>query len=321
MFRRSLAALAALFMFTGAQGAEPQPAQPTAARQLASAPKIATPPLFRVSDSDSEFYLLGTFHILPPGLDWRSREAGSALDKAEMLWFEAEVDTPAAQQKTNQVLMTKGFLPAGQTLSKLLSAEDAALLAKIAGETDLPMEAVDPMRPWLAFLTLSVQFIANQGFDPASGVEHILLKESRARGRDMRFLETVEQQLALFTTLSPEAEKELLILTLREWETQREDFPVLFEAWRKGDLETIDALMNEQMRLLAPDVYDMLLVRRNKAWAEEVAAAISGGRGAAVVAVGAGHLAGANSLPQLLADKGFTVERVGGPPSTAENER
>lgn len=277
----------------------------------------ASPPLYRVTDADSEFYLLGTFHILPPGFDWRSREAGAAIDAADAIWFEAEVDTRAAQQKTLQILQSKGFNPPGKPLSAMLGAEDADRLSAVAAELNLPMTAIDPMRPWQAFLVLSVQFIVSQGFDPGSGVEAALLAEGRARGRSLRFLETVEQQLGLFTDLAPATEKELLVLTLRDWEKQKADFDPLFEAWKKGDVEAIDALMNAPMRAAAPHVYEVLLTKRNAAWTEEIAKAIASGRGKAVVAVGAGHLAGPHSVPAMLEAKGFSVTKV--EPAPAKN--
>jgi uncharacterized protein YbaP (TraB family) len=300
------AAVASLLLFSGPALSKPS------GKTDASAQKTATPPLFRVSDADSEFYLLGTFHVLPPGTDWRSRDAGLALDKADAIWFEAEVDTPAAAQKTQQILQAQGVNPKGVTLSKMLGPDDAAKLKSVADELNFSMAALDPMRPWQAFLALNVGFIMAQGFHPDSGVEPALLAEARARGKQMRFLETVEQQLDLYTSLPPAVEKKLLVETLREWDTQKAEFQSLFDAWRTGDVAALDDYMNKSMRDEAPEVYEVLVVRRNNAWADEIAKAVTTGRGKAVVAVGAGHLAGGDSLPAMLAAKGLTVERVGG---------
>ncbi|GAB4519465.1 MAG: TraB/GumN family protein [Amphiplicatus sp.] len=283
---------------------------PPAAALGAPPPGAAVPPMWRLADADSEIWLLGTFHILPKDLDWRSPPVAAAFDGAETVWFEAEVDTPAARQKTVQIIMTQGFNPPGETLSAMLAPEDASRLAEVTQELGLPLSAIDPMRPWQAFLTLSVQFIVNQGFDPGSGVETKLLAEARAAGRELRFFETIEEQLALFTTLDPETEKKLLVVTLRDWDKQQAQFDALFEAWRTGDAEAIDRLMNETLRAEAPKVYDALIVRRNEAWAAEIAGLMAGS-GRALVAVGAAHLAGERSVPALLRERGFTVERYG----------
>lgn len=290
--------------------AAPARAETATAPQTITGPEIAAPPIWRVSDADSEIWLLGSFHILPPGFAWRSEDVETALEAANIMWFEAEVDAPSTKQKTLQVLMTEGFNQGGKTLTGLLDPADAERLTAIAASLGLPMRAVDPMRPWQAFLTLSVQFIVNRGFDPSSGVETALLAEARTRGRDLRFFETVEQQLGFFTALSPDAEKDLLVTTLREWDQQTSDFDDLFNAWASGDVAAIDEMMNASLRQSAPEVYEALVSRRNAQWADQIAGEMAGA-GKELVVVGAGHLAGADSVPALLAKKGFTVERLG----------
>lgn len=312
----ALSTFAAALLLAAASPAFAQPPGEAAAT-APSADKTATPPMWRVTDDDSEIFLLGTFHILPPGLEWRSDSLAAALDAADTLWFEAEVDTPAAKQKTFQILMTEGFNPAGKALSGMLDPADAVRFGTIVESLGLPLKAVDPMRPWQAFLTLSVQFIVKEGFDPASGVETVLLSEARAGGRTLKFFETVEEQLRLFSNLSPRAEKDLLVTTLREWDQYTDDFDDLFIAWSKGDVGAIDAMMNEDIREAAPEVYDVLVTKRNAAWAKTIAAEMAGA-GTELVAVGAGHLVGEGSVPALLKARGFKVERYGVAADAAE---
>ncbi len=270
----------------------------------------ATPAMWRVSDDDSELWLLGTFHILPPELDWRSDPLARAVDAAEKIYFEAEVDAPEAQKKTLELLTTEGFLPDGGSLRAMLSAQDAEKFEEIIAELGLPMGQLDRMRPWQAFLIMSVQHIVAQGFTPGAGVEAVLLKEARLRDRALGFFETAEQQIRLFTSLEPKTELALLELTIREWDEQDASFTALFNAWRDGDVAMIDALMNDAMRRDFPAVYKQLLSDRNEDWAEQIDA-IMKGDGKTLVAVGAAHLIGAGSVPALLKDAGYTVERYG----------
>ncbi len=271
---------------------------------------IATPPLWRVTDDDSEFWLFGTFHILPPDVEWRQGVLDAVLQGAATFYFEVDGDAPDAQSRTLNILMTKGFNTPGETLSNLLSADDAQRLTEIAAELGAPMAALDPMRPWQAFLALSVQFIINQGFEPGKGADNVLIAEARTRGKDLKFFESIEEQLGFFTELPPEIEKELLVSTLRDWEEQKAGFDGLFEAWRTGDIAVIDQNMNETIRENAPEVFQVLIVDRNKAWGEMIANDMREGSGVALVAVGAAHMAGEeDSLPALLAADGFTVER------------
>lgn len=274
----------------------------------------ATPAMWEVTDEDSEFILLGTFHILPPSLNWRSPEIADAIERADVVYFEVDAESPSAQSKTVSAVMTQGFFTNGDTLETRLDAADAAKLKEIVSQIGLPLAAINPMRPWNAFLTLTVQFIVQQGFDPASGVDSVLLAEARTRGKEIVFLETIEQQLGLFTGLDPQAETDLLVMTIRDWENQSATFDELFAAWATGDTSALNTQMNQPMREETPKLFDRLLVDRNRAWADRLAADLKNGSGVALVAVGAAHLVGdEHSVPAMMASMGYDVRRLNGP--------
>ncbi len=280
---------------------------------------VATPAMWRAADADTEVYLLGTFHILPKSLQWRTQALETAFEKSDIVYFEVETDAPDSQPKTLGVLMTEGFNPDGALLSDMLGAPDAASLREIVASLGLPFEGVNPMRPWNAFLTLSVQFIIQQGFDPGAGVDSKMLAEARTKGKSIRFFETIEEQLALFTGLSPETEKDLLVLTIRDWEHQAESFDDLFTAWRTGDTAAIDGEMNRVMRDQAPAVFERLLVERNRVWADEIERIMATDTGAVFIAVGAAHLVGDRSVQSMLAGRGIEFERYGDAPAAAND--
>ena len=272
----------------------------------------ATPAMWRVADKDSEFILLGSFHILPPELDWRTPALANAMEGAQTVYFEVDAESTQAQTKTVGVVMTQGFLPSGQKLTNLLERNDADKFVQIARSLNLPLAGVDPMRPWNAFLTLSVQFIIQQGFDPSAGVDSSLISEAKVRGKDLVYFETIEEQLGFFTGLSPEVEKDLLVLTIREWENQLGAFDKLYTAWTTGDTSVIDAEMNLAMREQAPEVFTKLITERNARWADQLESDLRNGAGKALIVVGAGHLVGDQySVPALLAARGFDVSRYG----------
>ncbi len=282
--------------------------QPAAKLDVAT----ATPAMWRVTDEDSEYILLGTFHILPADLNWRTDALNAAFQNADTIYFEVEADGPNAQAIAVNTVMTQGFNKQGVTLSGMLSDAETAILKEICQELGLPFAAVDPMRPWNAFLTLSVQFIINQGFDPGAGVDSRLLAEARTYGKELRFFETLKEQLAFFTTLEPEVEQKLLAVTIRDWDEQQAAFDDLFLAWVEGNVDFVDEQMNDAMREEAPEVYQRLIVDRNIAWAEELDAALKNEAGTGLVAVGAGHLVGGEySVPALLAAKGYAVTPYG----------
>jgi uncharacterized protein YbaP (TraB family) len=279
----------------------------TAAPAVTSA---AQPPMWRVSDADSEIYLLGTIHVLRPGADWRPGYLARALDRAEVLWLEADTEGREAQARAASFATAQGRLPAGQSLFDIVGPEEAEGLRAMAAKIGAPIADIETMRPWFAFLALSYFAAGAEGFDPNVGVEKVLISEWRARGRSIRYLESVEQQLGVLAGLAPEVERALLVESVHEWERGDASLEELFSAWWNGDETTIADIMNDSLRDGAPEVFNALVVRRNEDWAMKIEREMAGS-GTELVAVGAGHLVGEGSLPALLEAKGFTVERYG----------
>jgi hypothetical protein len=67
-------------------------------------------------------------------------------------------------------------------------------------------------------------------------------------------------------------------------------------------------MISGEMREKFPDLYELLIVKRNKNFASQIDGLLKGD-GTALVAVGAGHLVGKDGVPTLLKSMGYTVER------------
>lgn len=81
--------------------------------------------------------------------------------------------------------------------------------------------------------------------------------------------------------------------------------------WTRGDVEAIAKLENDEMKTKYPDLYDVLLVKRNAHFADTLAGMLKDpATGTVFVAVGAGHLAGPDSVLKMLEARGFSSVRV-----------
>jgi uncharacterized protein YbaP (TraB family) len=88
----------------------------------------------------------------------------------------------------------------------------------------------------------------------------------------------------------------------------------MVEAWRNGDVEGLAEATFRSLReepRFAP-MYRALFFDRNKRMAERLVAMLDQPRSYFVV-VGAAHLAGPESIPELLRTHGFRVEQVSVP--------
>jgi uncharacterized protein YbaP (TraB family) len=79
-------------------------------------------------------------------------------------------------------------------------------------------------------------------------------------------------------------------------------------AWKRGD-QSVFVNMLGQLRQASPDTYRMMFIERNERWADWIRARMQA-PGTVFVAVGAGHLAGPDSLLVRLAERGIPSQRV-----------
>jgi uncharacterized protein YbaP (TraB family) len=291
MFKRLKRGLAALAILT--------------ASAVAAFPAAADPALWVVRDEDSTIYLLGTVHVLRPDTVWRSPAIDRAMAEADALWIEVEADDPAAMQP----LVRKYGLDPANPLSGKLTPEQKARLDAAAAGMGASGAALEPLRPWLAGLTLSIGPLVKAGYDPASGVESKLKAAARDAGKPIRTLETLEQQIGFFADLPPAVELAFLLSALDEMDSGPAMLDALVAAWSAGDMEALNELMVSEMVADYPELYQALLVRRNKDWAGQIQTLL-GGKGVSVIAVGAAHLVGDESVQAQLLARDIAVERL-----------
>ena len=264
------------------------------------------PALWVVRDADSTIYLFGTVHLLRPGHDWMTPEVTAAFNSAETLWL--EIEDPTDQAAATPLIMQHGLSPA-TPLSSRLTAEEFAELDRAAQTIGLSGQALDPMRPWLASISLSMAPLVRAGFDPEAGVDVVLRQHALDAGKPIHGLETIEQQLMFFANLSPEDEVNFLRSTLDTFEESATLLDQMSAAWSAGNPDALYDLGGDEMRADYPGIYDVILTRRNADWVDQIQEELAGS-GTVFMAVGALHLAGPDSVQAQLATEGVQAERV-----------
>jgi uncharacterized protein YbaP (TraB family) len=105
------------------------------------------------------------------------------------------------------------------------------------------------------------------------------------------------------------AEQEhLLADTLNDLDTEMANLSTLAQAWKAGETPTIERIVLQDLKK-DPQMYQRLLVARNRNWMPKLEALFSRS-GHAFVVVGAAHLVGPDGLIALLQAKGYRVEQM-----------
>ena len=265
----------------------------------------AAPAMWRVSDADSQVYLFGTLHALRPKAQWRTPLYDRVLREAGTVWFEA--DMQSGDPDTIRLLIQRYGSDPDTPLSRKLPAGDLDALSR---QTDVAR--IEHLRPWAAALMLSVQPALARGATVEKGADLTITRAARSDAKQVRALETLEDQARMFAGLPQPSEVRYLTSVIHERSRgSRLRLPFqpasLEAAWQAGRLgpAEIAAMKAENAAL-----YDALLRRRNLAWADALGAEMAGTSGVELVNVGALHMLGGDGLPALLKARGFRVERV-----------
>jgi uncharacterized protein len=267
---------------------------------------LAHPALWQVKNGNSTIYLFGTVHLLPNDTDWHFPALNQALAQSQTLYIELTDDDQANMAS----LVMRYGLDTAHPLSTQLSESENAALTRAAQLAGLPGGAatLQPMRPWLAALTLSVAPLLKAGLDPAEGVDRQLKLQMTTAGKPVHGLETAQQQIEFLADLPNSLQLAFLRDTLRDTDKDAAELRSLVDAWKQGNVAAIAKLENDELKTQEPALYQELLVQRNTTWAAKIKDMLKQ-PGTVFVAVGAAHLAGPDSVQAQLAKLGITAQQ------------
>jgi uncharacterized protein YbaP (TraB family) len=273
----------------------------------AKAPRVAHPALWEVSDPDTTIYLFGTIHLLPENYQWRTPKFNQAMERSQKLVVETIVD-----DKNPTKLMTAmaaiGFAKGLPPISERVSPDKRAALAAAIKRSGIPPAVFDQMKTWTAgFTLLSVQF-RDMGLKGKDGVEAVLRDSFATKGKPIGELETNIEQLGFFDTLPEKAQRALLEGALDEQNGMDAEFAGMLDAWAKGDVNGIARTFDRDLAA-SPELQQALIRQRNANWTKWIRERMAE-PGSLMVAVGAGHLAGKESVIEMLKRQGLRVRQI-----------
>jgi uncharacterized protein YbaP (TraB family) len=270
-------------------------------------PGPAHPALWEVSDPDTTIYLFGTIHLLPPKYSWENAPIERAIAKSDGLVVETIVDSQNPQEMA-AAFQSLGFAPGLPPIVDRVSPAKRPLLLAAIAKSGLPPAAFDRMKTWAAAFTLLTLQYKAVGIGGEDGVEMTLRQQFSKAGKPVGQLETNAEQLGFFGVLPEEAQRMLLEGAVEKPEAMGKEFQTMLAAWSKGDVPAIAKVFNDDLSA-SPALLDALVKRRNAHWSQWIEKRLAA-PGTVFVAVGAGHLAGPDSVQTLLEGRGLKVRRL-----------
>lgn len=258
----------------------------------------------------ARLFLLGSVHIGDGRqLVLNTRIEGDWTQAQELV---VELDTTSlspidAVDATNRF----GLLPRGTMLKNVVSASTYKQVQQYMKAHNYPMERIDRMRPWLVAQVVTQLEYAAAGLDAENGVDVALMRRAAGR-KGVVPLESLEEQAALFAGMPAPLQETMLVEILREAQALLAVTRATLAAWEQGDEKTLGDLLfgNATRDPAMTEFYERVFFSRNRSMADRLVA-LSADAKPRFVVVGTGHLIGAQGIPELLAQRGFKVERVG----------
>ncbi|MES2956798.1 MAG: TraB/GumN family protein [Pseudomonadota bacterium] len=283
------------------QAQEPTPQQLQAAAAQARDRGL----LWRITRDGRTSYLYGSIHV--GKLDWAfpGPQVRAALQASDTVALEIDVGDPQ---------MAERMKPPASFAAPVLTPALRERLARLADAACVPRELLATLHPVMQAITLMVLAARWQGLDPSFAQEFALSGFARAGQRRVVSLESPELQMAVLIPRDAADAERMVVQMVEQLEQGSVPRVIarLASAWERGDLADVgdyerwcDCVASDDDRLQMQRLND----DRNPALADGIEALHRDGR-KVFAAVGALHMTGAKALPDLLARRGFSVQRV-----------
>lgn len=251
-------------------------------------------------------YLMGSLHALTPEYYPLGPPIERAFAESSVLIEEVDLDE-LTSPATLSALMAKAMLLDGRTLNQVVAADLYKSVVARAARAGIPEFALQRMKPWMAAVSLTAPALRAAGFDTAHGVDQYFFDRAKKKAMETRALETVAYQFDRLDQMPAAIQEAMLRSVISDLDTQLSNVRVIADAWVRGDVATLERLLLSAF-LESPELYERLLVERNRNWLEAVERCVAE-KTPCFVVVGAAHLVGPHSLVALLQKKGYTVEQ------------
>ena len=259
---------------------------PASAPATVSRANNADPAIYVVRDADTTIYLFGTFHALDSKTEWFNDQVKDAFEQSDELVLET-------------------LLPEGPPKAATLKAPPAPAVA-----LRMPVAS---SASFLATTRMAISAGRSQGMQVGNGADMVLRHIAEDEGKPVEGLESLQSQLNMFNRMPPAAPPAAALPgtpvgNAASMDSLQKAMAEMQSAWKHGD-QSVFVRMLGQVERSSPDTYRMMFVERNKHFAEWIATRMQK-PGTVFVAIGAGHLAGKDSVLVRLAERGIESQRV-----------
>jgi uncharacterized protein len=246
-------------------------------------------------------YLFGTFHLMCKGDIQFSNNLKTAVANANEVYMELDMDDPAVMLGGMMMMNMKD----GKKLKDLYTAAEYEKLSSFFKDSlHMPINFLETVKP---YFLVAMMYPKMMPCKTVSGVEEELMKLAKQNKKNIKGLETLEFQAAVFDTIPYEQQAKELLKSIDSLPSYTLYFDSMVQVYKSQQLSKMETLFNDE-EFGMQEYQDILLDSRNKNWVNQLKTLMK--KESVFVAVGAGHLVGEKGLIALLKKEGYTLNPV-----------
>lgn len=274
--------------------------------------------LWKVSDSNSSVFLLGSVHFADPSFYPLDSVIEGAFAASPYLAVELDVSDESVVSQIAAQSAKYAFLEEGRTLGQVLPAGLKASLDSLCRAWKIPSDALERLKPWAVAMSMQAVGIQYLGLNPELGIDIHFLRQAHAQGKEIVSLETVEEQVAALAGTGAADSVGVYYLrgVLHEIGKLDSILAGYVRAWEDGDDTYFAAIMEKEFTpegesnpLLEREILERIYFSRNRKMAEAVSEFLEKDKSVFAV-VGAAHLVGKESVVENLRRRGYKVVKM-----------
>ena len=283
----------------------------SAVQVLAHAQTGSTPLIWEVRSPTNTVYLFGTIHVGARQMYPLSPAVEQAYAASRVVALEAD---PTNQSAAIGAVERFAYKPP-DNLADHVSPALMQDLNETLPSIGLPIEYARTMRPTLLAMSIAMMEISRQGYDPGLGLDMRFAQRAKQDGKRIVELESIEGQLALLDSFSPETQEGMLRATVDGIKdgSLAGDVHELVSAWSAGSPERLMDQVDKEVDGLpaaqAAEMRERLYDARNREMADRIVAMLTE-REPTFVAIGVGHVLGPSGIVELLRKRGYQVKKL-----------
>lgn len=265
--------------------------------------------MWKVSSKSNSAYVLGSVHLGDKSLYPLPSVIENAFANSSVLIVEVDM-TKVNQLELQQLMLTAGSYPAGDSLFKHIAPETRAKLSDFLSGYGIPPEAFARFRPWLASLMLEILPMTSSGMNPDQGLDMYFM--NKAGDKPIEQLEDAAWQIKLYAQYPESDPDKILSRSIAQAKIANQTMEKFETYWTQGAAGKIEALTES---LSADETKEekafsrRLREDRNPHMAARLEKCLHSSESCFMV-VGAAHVIGHEGIVQLLQARGYKVEQA-----------